>query len=235
MQGITEIAERTGISRAAARRFLLTLHDLGYVGINGNQFFLTPLVLDIGYKYLASADITSLIQPLLAELAAKTNEAATLAVLDSLDCLVIARATKRDWDISVASGSRLPLARTSLGLILLANLPDDEQRKTIAALRSAIPDPASFGERLAQVKAQGFVEVHHDLIPGWSALALPVHGADGKVAAAINITSYNESASSKPTFARFRPLLEQTRQQIEIALRAAPIPFHHGRALLPRP
>jgi len=233
LQTVGEIADRTGISRAAARRFLLTLQDLGYVGINGNQFFLTPLVLDIGYKYLASADITFLVQPLLNELAEKTNEAATLAVLDGLDCLVVARATKRDWDISVGSGSRLPATRTSLGLVLLAYLPGPQQRSTIAALRSATPNADAFNKRLAQVRVDGFAKVQHDLIPGWSALALPINGPEGQVAAAINISSYDETASKKSALDGFRPLLEQAKLQIEMALRAAPIPLRFGRPPAP--
>lgn len=229
LQGVGEIAERTGISRAAARRFLLTLHDLGYVGINGNQFFLTPLVLDIGYKYLASADIGSLIQPLLNELADKTNEAATVAVLEGQDCLVIARATKRDWDISVGSGSRLPVARTSLGLVLLAYLPESSQGDALAGLRSVIPNIAEFKKRLKQVRDEGFAKVQHDLIPGWSALALPLTGPDGEVCAAINISSYDETASRKSALDGFRPLLERAKLQIETGLHAAPISIRYAR------
>lgn len=226
--GIVEIADRTGISRAAARRFLLTLQDLGYVGVNGNQFFLTPHVLDIGYKYLASADIPSLAQPLLNELAEATNEAATLAVLDGLDCLVVARATKREWDISVGSGSRLPLAGTSLGLVLLAYSPEVKQQEAITALRSKIPHTETFIKRLAQVRADGFAKTQHDLIPGWSALALPIKGPDGDVSAAINISSYDETGSKKSVLDGFRPLLERAKLQIETALRAAPNPQRSG-------
>jgi IclR family transcriptional regulator, pca regulon regulatory protein len=104
---VSEVAERTKLSRAVARRFLLTLRDLGYVGKDGEAFFLRPRVLDFGHQYFSSTNIWSLIQPLLVELAERTQEATTFGVLDDKEVLVVARAAKRMWDLAIGSGRKL--------------------------------------------------------------------------------------------------------------------------------
>jgi IclR family pca regulon transcriptional regulator len=222
-QGIAEIAERTEMSRAAARRFLLTLRDLGYVGTDGNRFFLRPLVLELGYKYLSSANITSLIQPMMDELADRTKEATTLAVLDGSDVLIVARATRREWDLSVGAGSRLPAARTTLGLVLISALSEARQRNLIAALRSEIPNIDDFKRRLRQIQKQGFAVAQRDLTAGWSAIALPIEDATGAVVAAVNITSYEEKPSRRNLLEEFMPSLREVKLQIETALRTTRI------------
>ena len=120
---VRDVAERSGLNRAAARRFLLTLRDLGYVASENDIYFLRPRALDLGYSYLSSANIRSMVQPLLDELAERTRDATTLAVLDETEALIIARACKRPFDLAIGSGSRLPLDKTALGHVLLAALP----------------------------------------------------------------------------------------------------------------
>ena len=120
---VRDVAERSGLNRAAARRFLLTLRDLGYVASENDIYFLRPRVLDLGYSYLSSANIRGIVQPLLDELAERTRDATTLAVLDETEALIIARACKRPFDLAIGSGSRLPLDKTALGHVLLAALP----------------------------------------------------------------------------------------------------------------
>jgi hypothetical protein len=108
-QRISTVTNRTGLNPAAARRFLLTLVDLGHAGTDGDLFYLQPRVLDLGYRYLASVDVGGLVQRLLTELADRIQEATTFGVLDGKDVLIVARASKRLFDLHVGEGSRLPL------------------------------------------------------------------------------------------------------------------------------
>ena len=120
---LAEVAQRTGLTRATARRLLLTLGELGYVSTNGRHFSLTPRVLDIGYAYLSSLNIEQIAQPYLEALSERVNESVSVTVLDGADIIYVAHVpTKRIMTISLGLGSRLPAYCTSMGRVLLAEL-----------------------------------------------------------------------------------------------------------------
>ena len=124
---LSEVAARTGLTRATARRLLLTLGQLGYVSTTGRQFSLTPRVLDIGYAYLSSLNVQQIAQPYLEALSERVHESVSVTVLDGADIVYIARVpTKRIMTISLGLGSRLPAYCTSMGRVLLAELGPDE-------------------------------------------------------------------------------------------------------------
>src|SRR5688500_16005367 len=121
---ITDVANRTGLERATARRCLLTLTHLGYATYDGKFFRLTPRVLNLGHSYLAATPLPRLIQPFLEELSGRINESSSAAVLDNTEILYIARASyRRVMSINLGAGARLPAYCTSMGRILLAALP----------------------------------------------------------------------------------------------------------------
>lgn len=222
---IRDVAERTGLNRAAARRFLLTLCDLGYVGCDNGFFFLRPRILDLGYSYLVSTDIRGLTQPLLDELADATGEATTLAVLDGMDALILARACKRKFDLAIGAGSRLPLHRTALGHVLLAALPP---AKLEMFLRKA-PDLAgtsaaakeALRRRLKAVRQQDYACVEGLLNGQLVAVAVPIRNRDGQVVAALNVTSYDTPLKPAIVSKKFLKPLSQTKLQIEAAIRSS--------------
>ena len=124
---LSEVAERTGLTRAAARRFLLTLQELGYVGSSGRQFSLRPRVLALGYAYLSSFSVAQIAQPHLEDLAEELHESCSVSVLDGDDLVYVARASaNRIMTISLTVGTRLPPYPTSMGRVLLAHLPEAE-------------------------------------------------------------------------------------------------------------
>ena len=126
---ITDVANRTGLERATARRCLLTLVHLGYASYDGKFFQLTPRVLNLGHSYLVTTPLPRLIQPFLEELAFATSESTSAAVLEGTDILYIARAsTRRVMSINLGPGARLPAYCTSMGRNLLAALPPAEAR-----------------------------------------------------------------------------------------------------------
>src|SRR5512132_1220852 len=116
---LSEIASRTGLTRAATRRFLITLRDLGYVRSDGRGFSLTPRVLELGYSYLSSLPIWEVARPYLEELAAEVNETTSASVLDGDDIVFVARIeTKRIMSMNLGVGSRLPAWATAMGRVL---------------------------------------------------------------------------------------------------------------------
>src|SRR5581483_3821924 len=131
---IAQVAQRTGLSRAAARRCLLTLQRLGYASFNHKFFTLTPRVLRLGYAYLSATDLPQLIQPFLERLSEELQESCSATVLDGDEIVYIARsAKKRVMSVSLGVASRLPAFCTSMGRVLLAALEPDDAIKRLAA------------------------------------------------------------------------------------------------------
>ncbi|MDQ4025899.1 MAG: helix-turn-helix domain-containing protein, partial [Actinomycetota bacterium] len=124
---LSEVARRTGLDRAAARRFLLTLTRLGYVQHDGGSFSLRPRVLELGYAYLSTLTLPDVAQPHMERLVARVNESSSIAVLDDLDIVYAVRVpTRRIMSVSIAVGTRFPAWATSMGRVLLAGLPTAE-------------------------------------------------------------------------------------------------------------
>ena len=124
---LSEIATQIGLSRAVARRSLLTLQHLGYVAAQGRQFFLTPRVLELGYSYLSSLDLTDLAHEAMEQLSQRVGESCSMAVLDGSDIVYVARvAVRRLMSVALGVGARLPAFAASMGRVLLADKSDDE-------------------------------------------------------------------------------------------------------------
>lgn len=192
---LSEVAARTGLTRATARRLLLTLGELGYVSADGRRFSLTPRVLDIGYAYLSSLNVQQIAQPYLEALSERVHESVSVTVLDGADIVYVARVpTKRIMAISLGLGSRLPAYCTSMGRVLLAELapddlgdalPDRLERHTENTVTSA----ADLAVVLKQVRAQGWALVDQELEMGLRSVAAPLRDSSGRAVAAMNIST----------------------------------------------
>src|SRR3954447_10979042 len=124
---LSDVARRTGLTRAAARRFLLTLVDLGYVRTDGKQFALTPRVLDLGYAFLSSLTLPEVAEPHLERLAAELHESSSVSVLDGDEIVSVGRVpTSGIMRVSITVGTRFPAYATSMGRVLLAGLAEPE-------------------------------------------------------------------------------------------------------------
>src|ERR1700745_3757163 len=131
--GLSEVARISGLTRAAARRFLLTLAKLGYVSFSDGRFALTPRVLELGYAYLSSLSLPEVAQPHMEALVAQVNESSSISVLDDTEVVYVARVpTRRIMSITLAVGTRLPAYATSMGRVLLANLPEEELEERLS-------------------------------------------------------------------------------------------------------
>ncbi|HEY8359921.1 MAG TPA: helix-turn-helix domain-containing protein, partial [Ramlibacter sp.] len=126
-QTLTEVAGRTGLTRAGARRILLTLQTLGYVQSDGKQFTLTPRILDLGFAYLSSMPMWNVAEPLMEGLVEQVQESCSAGVLEGTDIIYVLRvSTRKIMRNTLGVGSRLPAYCTSMGRMLLAGLPDHE-------------------------------------------------------------------------------------------------------------
>ncbi|KQV82273.1 IclR family transcriptional regulator [Massilia sp. Root351] len=192
---IAEVAERTGLTRAAARRYLITLTHLGYMRHENKQFALTPMVLRLGQSYLHSARLPRIVQPLLYRLAYSLGEAASAGVLDH-DQLVCVAAVSAGQLVSVTlqPGTRVPAYCTANGRVLLAHLP---QAQIEAFLERAQPERITehtvvskerLALELARVRAQGYALVDQELELGLRTMAVPLKNFRGEIVAAMNIS-----------------------------------------------
>jgi IclR family pca regulon transcriptional regulator len=223
---LSEVSRATGLTRAAARRFLLTLVHLGYVSSNGREYSLRPRVLELGYAYLSSIGLPELAQPHLEELVGKVHESSSMAVLDGDDVVDILRVrAKAIMTVSVPIGTHFPAYASSKGRVLLVDLPDEELDRYLGSLRfdrltsRTVPGPARLRGILDEVRAQGYAIADQELEDGLRSVAVSVHDAKGTAIAAINISAYANRVSVERMRKELVPLLRYAADQIEADLR----------------
>src|SRR3954465_2940714 len=160
---LSDVARSTGLTRAAARRFLLTLVKLGYVHLADGRFSLRPRVLDLGYAYLSSLSLPDVAQPHMESLVAKVNESSSISVLDDIEVVYVVRVpTRRIMSITLAVGTRLPAYATSMGRVLLAGLDEHDLDERLARIdmkpltTRTVKDAAALRTLLASVRRQGY-------------------------------------------------------------------------------
>jgi IclR family pca regulon transcriptional regulator len=191
---LSEVARACDLTRAAARRFLLTLVDLGYVHTNGRTFRLSPRVLELGYAYLSSFSLPDIAQPHLERLVAEVHESSSLCVLDGDDVVYVARVpVSRIMTTTITVGTRFPAYATSVGRVMIAHLPPDRidevvRRGRLAALTErTIVSTELLRAELDVIREQGHAIVDQELEEGLRSVAAPVRDGTGAVVAAVNI------------------------------------------------
>jgi IclR family transcriptional regulator, pca regulon regulatory protein len=207
---LSEVARATGLTRAAARRFLLTLVELGYMHFDGSRFSLRPRVLELGFAYLSSLSLPEIAAPHMEALVARLNESSSLSVLDDTDVVYVARVpTRRIMSITLAVGTRLPAYATSMGRVLLAGLPGDELEERLARIEvrqltpRTVATEAALREVIDQVRRQGYAVTDQELEQGLRSAAVPIHDASGAVAAALNVSVHASRATMHDLRSRF--------------------------------
>jgi IclR family pca regulon transcriptional regulator len=224
---LSEVARATGLTRAAARRFLLTLVRLGYVRSDGREFLLRPRVLELGYAYLSGLTLPEVAAPHMEELVAKLHESSSISVLDGQHIVYVVRVpTKRIMTVTISVGTRFPAYATSMGRVLLAALPPDELDRYLdeVALKPltgrTVTDPDRLRELLAEVARQGYSIVDQELEEGLRSVAAPIRGAADVGMAAINVSAHASRISLAGLRSEILPALLHTAGQIEADLRA---------------
>lgn len=221
---LSEVGRLAGITRATARRILLTLEHLGYVRSDGRLFSLTPRVLSLGFGYLSSLNLWEIAQPYMEQLVEQTDESCSAATLDLPDIVYVARVpTRRIMTVALGIGSRLPAHATSMGRVLLAGLPDEELDAFLAtgpfaaATERSITDPDELRTAVRRVREQGWSLVDQELETGLRSIAAPIRRADGRTVAALNLAAAAPRVGVDELRRQLLPLLVETAEQISTA------------------
>jgi len=231
---LSDVARQTGLTRAAARRFLLTLVELGYVHFDGRMFSLRPRVLELGYAYLSTLSLNEVAATHMEDLVGEMRESSSIAVLDGDDIAYVVRVpTQRIMTVAIAVGTRFPAYATSMGRVLLAYLPPEQlddyiNRVELRPLtRRTVTDAGALRGILREVAAQGYAVVDQELEDGLRSVAAPIRDAGGQVFAAINMSVHASRSTLDQLRRRILPRLLETAARIEVDLRAlgsAPMP-----------
>jgi IclR family pca regulon transcriptional regulator len=223
---LSEVAQATGLTRAAARRFLLTLVELGYVRHDHGRFSLRPRVLDLGYSYLSGWSFQEIAQPHMESLVREVNESSSISVLDDLDIVYVVRVpTRRIMTITLAVGTRLPAYATSMGRVLLSSLPPAELEARLRKVKlepltpHTVQTKKQLRAEIERARADGFAMVDQELEEGLRSAAVPITDAEGRVAA-LNISVHASRAGMDDLREVFVPKVLETARAIERDARA---------------
>ena len=224
---LSEVARATGLTRAATRRFLLTLVKLGYVRSDGREFSLRPRVLELGYAYLSGLAMPEVAAPHLEELVAKVRESSSMSVLDGHHIVYVARVpTKRIMTVAISVGTRFPAYATSMGRVLLAGMAPDELERYLAEADfesltgRTVTDPNQLRDIVAEVRRLGYAIVDQELEEGLRAIAAPIRGTGDAVTAAINVSAHASRVSMAAMRTDLLPALLETARRIEDDLKS---------------
>lgn len=222
-----DVAERLEVTRAAARRLLLTLQHNGYLEQDGRFFGLTPRVMELGYAYFASMTLPQLARPYLQALCADAGESCSLGVLDGDAVVLVAREEPHQLlRVDMAIGRRMPAYAHSLGRVLLAGLDPLAREHYLAAttLRKLTPftvhSRQALTRLLAEVEHQGFCVLVSELVDGYAGISVPLRDQTGKVVAALGLSMVLGSRAPAVLEAEFLPPLQRAAAQIEAILRS---------------
>lgn len=227
---LAQIAKATGMSRATARRFVLTLTDLGYMAVatDGRHFRLTARVLELGFAYLSSLSLAEIALPHLEQLVAEVQESSSVAVLDGDEVVYVSRVpTRRIMSVSINIGTRFPAHATSLGRVLLADL-DDERLRTYLDKATLHPLTArtitsrkTLLAELEKVRAQGWCLVDQELEEGVISIGAPIRNEPGQVVAGVNLATHARRGDARWVRETLLPPLLATAARIEAELHIA--------------
>jgi IclR family pca regulon transcriptional regulator len=221
---LSQAAATVGLSRAAARRVLRTLDQLGYVAQDGREFFLAPRVLELGFAYLAAQSWIDHTTPLLKALSDDLAETCSASVLEGSEIVYVARApTRRIMTSEVAVGARLPAWHTAMGRIQLGFRSDDDLWRGLRAGRiepftpSTITDRRALFERIREDRERGFSIVDEELERGLRSIAVALATRRGRPIGAIDVSAHANRTTRNEMRERFLPRLREIARQIAVA------------------
>lgn len=220
-QTLTEIAQASGLTRAGARRILLTLVGLGYVEADGRLFRLTPKILDLGFAYLTSMPFWNVAEPIMEALSQEVHESCSVSVLDGTEIVYVLRVPARKiMTINLSIGSRLPAYCSSMGRVLLSGLPEDELDRVLRAsdlrqrTRRTLTDIDELKTVIAGIRQQGWAQIDQELEEGLVSLSAPIRNRSGRIIAAMNISGQANRTSADEMVRRFLPPLLAASEKI---------------------
>ncbi|MDA9433598.1 IclR family transcriptional regulator domain-containing protein [Bradyrhizobium sp. CCBAU 51627] len=221
---LSDLSKSANLPRATVRRILMTLVKSGFVVGDERLFSLTPRVLLLASAYLTSNQISTVMQPLMDEVAGKAKEVCSLAILDGEEVVFIARSSPaRVFSTGLDIGYRLPAFCTSVGRVLLGRLANDELTRTIDGMKLAAQTQSTLVDKSAVIatiiadRTKGYSLVDQEAEEGFRSISVPIRRYDGVVIAAANIGAHVDRITTGEMIDRFLPLLK------EMSLAAQPL------------
>ena len=218
---LAEVARAVDLPRAAVRRALITLVELGHVATDGRLFRLTPGVLRLAAAYLGSNGASTILQPRCERLSLELGGPCSAAVLDGEDIVFVAYGQPtRMASVTTLIGWRLPAFCTALGRVLLAGLEEGELDAFLAGLRPQAQtpqtelDPGVLRARILAARAEGYSLVDQEAEFGFRSLAVPLRRYDGRVVAALNFGLQTERGTAAALRETVLPLLRAEAAEI---------------------
>ncbi|NGO53081.1 IclR family transcriptional regulator domain-containing protein [Allomesorhizobium camelthorni] len=193
---LTEMADKAELTRAGARRFLLTLVAAEYAIQTGRRFSLSPRLLSVARTWLQGASLWSYAEPFMREVALRLNESSSAAVLSGEDVVYVARVPGRHiLSVALHVGTRLPAWCTSMGRVLLSDLPAPQLRELLESAKierntpKSITDRTALAAEITKAAQAGFAIVDEELEIGLRSIAVPIRDRSRKIVAAINVST----------------------------------------------
>jgi IclR family pca regulon transcriptional regulator len=224
---VSQISTKTGFSRAAVRRCLYTLTKLGFAASDDSRHFhLRPRVLALGHSYISSMPLAAMAQPILENVSHILHESCSVATLDRTDIVYIARANvTRIMSIDLVVGSRLPAFCTSMGRVLMADLPVEKLDEFLARVEfkryteRTVANAEKLRQILRLVQRNGYSIVDQELESGLRSMAVPIRDSAGRVVAALNVGAHAQRISIQDLQVRFLPHLNAAAQELSLIVR----------------
>ncbi len=219
---LTEMAEKAGLTRAGARRFLLTLVASGYAVQDGRKFLLSSRLISVARTWMSGSSLWAFAEPFMRSVSLTLNESCSAAILAEQDVVYVARvAGRRILSVALHVGTRLPAYCTAMGRVLLSDLKPAELERFLAkaTIRAntakTITDRARLAAKIAEVRDAGFAVVDEELEIGLRSIAVPIRDRTGKIVAAINVSTQSARFSPDAMEREILPHLKQAAASIE--------------------
>ncbi len=222
---VTEAARKTGLTRAAARRHLLTLAALDYADYDGKYFWLTHRILRLGYAYFTTASLPVLAQPVLDRIGASTKEVTSLGAVDHTEIVFLARsASRRHFALTTSVGMRLPIYCSAIGRVILASWPDGEAEQLLKSIRPQRLTPHTkiganeIMTEIIKVRTDGYSIVEEELEIGLHSIAVPIAVSGGRANLGMSVSLQAGRMSVAELTQQILPLLQEEKRTLETML-----------------
>jgi len=224
---LSEVAEYAGMSRASARRFLLTFIQAGYMEVDSKRFQLTPKLLELTHSVMSSASLWETARPIMAELSEKLGESCFGAVLDGTDVLYVVHIghSTRFVNVGIRVGSRLPAYCTSIGRVLLSGLTDEAMEQVLSSIKPVAHTPKTVTAKgklrdlIRDTRRVGWSIVDEELEVGLRSVSAPIRSRSGEIVAAFNICGPSVRVTAEDMRNRFVPELLEATERINRLIR----------------
>ena len=228
---LSEVSARVGVTRAGARRVLLTLQSLGYVDCRGREFYLTPKILDLGYSYLSTMPLWNLAEPFMEDVVDQVHESCSASVLDGTDIVYVLRVpTKKIMTIQLSIGSRLPAWCTSMGRVLLGGFDDAAVgailvKSEIKSFTSrTVTDRRKLKQIIGEDRDKGWSLVNQELEEGLLSVSVPLVDRSGRIIAAMNVSGHATRTTRAEMVREVLPVLQRAAERTSEALKLRSAP-----------